>query len=135
MRPLLQTFAGPPIAAGPERAFGAGRPLIVDAFLMGAADDPIGHADAQDAMVGEKCRDVGQDLGIVANVAVRREPFPHDARVGVLMLDDRDDQLAGPLVVGTIGCDGRQRVSAKAPFGFLRQAFSQLLRLVAHDLF
>lgn len=45
-RLLMQAFAGPSIAAGPKRATGAGRAFIVDALLMGAADDPIGHADA-----------------------------------------------------------------------------------------
>lgn len=64
------------------------------------------------------------------NVTIGGEPFLHHVRVGAVMLNDRDNQLGGLLIVGTIGRNGRQRETAKASFGFLRQAFSQLLRLV-----
>src|SRR3954467_5349022 len=71
---LVDPLPAPAIASGPVGAQRTGRPLIVDPFLVRAANDPVHHRDRAHA----KPLHVGQDLlgysDILAHIARLGEP-------------------------------------------------------------
>src|SRR4051794_34462198 len=111
----------PAIAPGPEGAQGTGRSLVVDPFLVRAADDPVHHRDRAHA----KPVHVGQDLlgnpDVLAHVALLGEPSLQFDRLLVLGQNDADRQLARPAVIRAVEGDCSHRVAPKAFLGLLGQ--------------
>ena len=116
----VEDLTGPPVPIGPEGAVGANRTIVVDTFLMRAANDAIRHSDAQHVALRKECRDLRQDFGIVANIAVGGEPLVHIGRFRVFVVNDRDYQLRRSLIVRAIERDGRGGIATEALLGFLR---------------
>jgi hypothetical protein len=51
----VEAFAGPAVPSRPERASRTGGTLVIDAFFMGAADNPVGHDNRLGSGLGDEC--------------------------------------------------------------------------------
>jgi Helicase conserved C-terminal domain len=67
---LVQARAGPTVPARPERANRTGGALVVDAFFMGAADNPVGHDDRLGAGLGDERQHLFRHMDIIADVGL-----------------------------------------------------------------
>src|SRR4051812_15296301 len=65
---LVQTLAGPAIPSCPERANRTRRTLVVDAFFVWAADNPVGHDDRFGSGLGDERQRFFRDPDVLANV-------------------------------------------------------------------
>src|SRR5262245_34403052 len=83
------------VASFPELADRAPLTLVVDAFLMRAADDAVGHGDGQHAVTRHELQHLLGNAGVVAHVAGVELPVAHLADFRVLGRNDADDDLAG----------------------------------------
>jgi hypothetical protein len=116
------------VASLPELADGAPRTLIVDAFLMRAADDAVGHGDGPHAVLRYEIQHFLGDAGVVAHVAGVEFPVAHLADLLVLGRNNTDNDLAGAGRIRAVEGDGRCRPPAHALLGFLAQAFEEAIR-------
>src|SRR3954449_2628186 len=124
---LVDPLPAPAIASGPEGAQGTGRSLIVDPFLMRAANDPVHHRDRAHA----EPLHVGQDLlgnpDILAQIARLGEPALQLDGLFVLGQNNADRQLTRPAVIRPVEGDRSHREAPKAFLGLLGQPLACLL--------
>ena len=113
------------VASFPELADRAPLTLVLDAFLMRAADDAVGHGDRQHAVTCHELQHLLGNAGVVAHVAGVELPVADLADFRVLGRNDADDDLAGPVRVGAIEGDRRCRSTAHPFLSFLAQAFEE----------
>ncbi len=98
----MNHLARPPIAVYPERTLRAGRPGVINVFLVRAADDAVGLHYALDAELVEERDYLFGDLKAVANVTMVAIPLAHLRDFAAVLLDDPGDQLGCPAVVGAV---------------------------------
>src|SRR4051812_19151132 len=127
-RSSVPSLAGPAVPPRPERARRTGRTLVIDAFLVGATDDPVDHDHGPDAVRLEEEDDLLEDRRILAHVTLRREVAPEVRRGIVLPRDHRRDQLRRPTIVRAVEGDGPDREAAEAPLRLLPEPLVQLPR-------
>ena len=93
------------VASFPELANWAPLALVVDTFLMWAADDAVGHGDGQHVVGLDEVQDLLSDAGVVAHVAGVELPIAHLTDFRALGRNDADGDLAGPVRVGAVGTE------------------------------
>src|SRR5215470_9659444 len=121
-RPLLHQVTSPAIAVRPEWALGAHLPFgVVDAFLMRAAYNSIGHDDRLGAMIPHELENFVCNSRICPEVARGGEPTLQCFRLGPLCLYDRNCSFARPCVFRAVERDGCDWIATKAASSFLLQ--------------
>src|SRR6516164_2307277 len=80
----LNHLSGKSVPAAPKVAERAPLTLIVDAFLVRAADNAAGHGNRERSVLFNELQNLPGDIGIVANVASGYFPITHDRYVLVL---------------------------------------------------
>ena len=123
----MPDLASPAIPFRPERAEGTRRAGVIDAFLMRAADDPVGHGHGSNAVFLEEENDLFKNRSILAHITLVHEIAPEICRGIVLFRDHRGGQLGGSAIVWTVEGNGADRKAAKAPLGLLAKPLIQLL--------
>jgi len=98
----MDQFAGPAVTVGPERAFRAHRPMVIDVFFMRAADDRLWHHHAADAELLEEADYLFDDVKVLADIALVAIPFAHLCGLATLVLNNGRDQLGSAAIVRTI---------------------------------
>src|SRR3954466_11631337 len=124
---LVDPLPAPAIASGPEGAQGTGRSLVVDPFLVWAANDPVHHRDRAHA----KPVHVGQDLlgntDVLAHIARLGEPSLELDCFFVFGQNNADRQLTRPAVIRPVEGDRSHREAPKPFLGSLGQPLACLL--------
>jgi len=121
--------SGPAVPPGPERAGRAGRPLVVDTFLVRAANDAVHRRHGHDALGFYELQHLGRNLGIPADIGPIRHPAPQVERLCTLGRDDADRDLRGRRIIRAVERQGGNRV---APEPALRLLGQPLRRSVQH---
>src|SRR6185312_17436988 len=124
---LVDPLPAPAIAPGPEGAQRTGRPLVVDPFLVRAADDPVHHRNGAHAKPAHVGQDLLGDTEVLAHIACLGEPSLQFDRLLVLGQNDADRQLARPAVIRAVEGDRGHREAPKAFLGLLGQPLAGLL--------
>ena len=117
---LVQALAGPAVPSRPERTSRTGGTLVIDAFFMGAADNPVGHDNRLGSGLGDERQHFFRHPDIVADVGlVLREPASKVGRLGVLGRHNADRELGRRGIVRTVErdrCDAASREILSWPF-------------------
>src|SRR5689334_13151710 len=106
----MEALASPAIPPGPERAMGAGGPLVIDTVLMWTANDPVRHHDRLSCGLRDERKHFVRDIYIVANIPVFREPAPEVRDAGILGRNNANRELRCRDIVWAIERDGRDGV-------------------------
>ena len=115
---LVQALAGPAVASCPERASRTGGTLVVDAFFMGAADNPLGHDNRLDSGLGDERQHFFRHPDIIADVGlVLRKPASKVGCLGVLARQNADRELGRPCIVRAIERDRCERPAPESSLG------------------
>src|SRR5262245_16919226 len=94
----LDYLRGKAVPRMPRGAVGrwAPLPIVVDAVLVWAAHDAVGHNDRERTLTFDEFEYLAGDDEVVAHVTGFYLPVPHLARLGVLGRHDADGHLGGP---------------------------------------
>ena len=121
---LIDTLVGEAIPTGPVGALRArfsGR--IVNALLVGAANNAIGGSDGFDAMFFQEGDYLRADVAIDAYVNVLGEPTLHRVRLRMFIADNGDNDFGGKIGGRAIAGDRGDGKTAKSPSRFFLQPF------------
>ena len=103
---LVKAFTGPAVPACPERASRTGGTLVVDAFFVRAADNPIGHDDRLGSGLLDERQHFFRHPDIVADVGLLlREPASKVGRLGILGRHNADRELGRDAIVRAVERD------------------------------
>lgn len=96
---------------------------IVNALLVGAANNAIGGSDGFDAMFFQEGDYLRADVAIDAYVNVLGEPTLHRVRLRMFIADNGDNDFGGKIGGRAIAGDRGDGKTAKSPSRFFLQPF------------
>ncbi len=107
----MDQFAGPAVAVGPERAFRADTPMVLDVFFMWATEDRLWHHHREGIEARQEGKHLLNDLEVVTDVTLLTVPFVHFRGVANLVFDNRRNELGCTAIVGNVAGQRADRVT------------------------
>jgi hypothetical protein len=121
----MEQLPGKSIASTPELAHRAPLAVVINALLVRAANDAVGHGNRARTVLLDEFEDLPGNGDVFPNIAGKRMPGAHLSGLFIFRWYDPDGDLGCLTEVRTVERDRRKRPAPLPPPSFLAQALQK----------